>query len=79
MRWSEFSEKECIDLVNGEKVGSLAHADLTFDPRTGEISSIQIPIRTSWLRNHGKMKIAWKSIRKIGPEMIIVDSNSHRK
>jgi len=79
MRWSEFSDKECIDLVNGEKVGSLSHADLTFDPRTGEIFSIRIPNRSSWLRNKGEIKIEWKMIRKIGPEMIIVDSNSQQK
>lgn len=79
MRWSEFSAKECIDLVNGEKVGSLSHADLTFDPRTGQISSIFIPIRSSWLRHHGEVKIEWKMIRKVGPEMVIVDSNPKRK
>lgn len=79
MRWSEFSAKECIDLVNGERVGSLSHADCAFDPRTGKISSIFIPIRSSWLKNRGEIKIDWKMIRKVGPEMVIIDSNSSRK
>lgn len=79
MRWSEFSAKECIDLVHGEKVGSLSHADLAFDPLTGKIDSLYIPTNATWFRKNGEKKVTWKMIRKVGPEMIIIDSKSHQK
>lgn len=77
MRWSEFSGKECIDLLQGEKLGSLSHGDLSFDPQTGIIDSLFIATGSSWFRKQEEVKIAWKMIRKVGPEMVIVESKPH--
>ncbi|MBA4494384.1 YlmC/YmxH family sporulation protein [Paenactinomyces guangxiensis] len=75
MRWSEFSEKECVDLVNGEKLGNFSRADLTFHPHTGKIESILIPVSASWFKkNTHKVELSWKMIKKVGPEMIIVNT-----
>jgi YlmC/YmxH family sporulation protein len=75
MRFSEFSGKEMIDLDNGEKMGVLGHSDLLIHPESGEIDAIILP-ETS-LFGFGKKKdeilIPWNAIRKIGPEMIIVE------
>lgn len=76
MRWSEFAAKECVDLLRGEKLGSLSHADLTFNQQTGKIESILVPIETSWFRKKNKeVCIHWRTIRKVGPEMIIIESS----
>ncbi|SEN44444.1 YlmC/YmxH family sporulation protein [Lihuaxuella thermophila] len=79
MRWSEFVNKECIDLVNGEKLGNFSHADLSFHPQTGKIESVIIPVHTSWFKRHThELTLSWKTIKKVGPEMVIVDTGFHR-
>ncbi|HJV46689.1 MAG TPA: YlmC/YmxH family sporulation protein [Bacillota bacterium] len=75
MRFSEICEKEIIDLDNGERMGVLGQSDLIIHPETGEIESIVLPA-TSFLRlgkRRDEVVIPWKSIRKIGPDMIIVE------
>lgn len=80
MRWSEFAAKECVDLVLGEKLGSLSKADLSFDHRTGQVEAIFVPIGSTWFRRNTKeVKINWRMIRKVGPEMVIIDSNPNPK
>lgn len=75
LRWSELAEKECIDLVGGERLGDLLHADLSFDPQTGKIHAILLPTESSWFKKkHRFMELTWSMIRKVGPEMLIVDS-----
>ncbi len=75
MRWSEFAAKECIDLVNGERLGDFMHADMVFDPQNGRIRSVLLPTYSSWLkRNQRSLELKWSMIRKVGPEMVIVDS-----
>ena len=75
MRFSEFNGKEIIDLNNGERIGIIGNTDLLIDPNTGEIDAILLP--KGGLFSFGKYKeeiaISWRSIRKIGPEMIIVE------
>ncbi len=75
MRFSEFNGKEIIDLDNGERIGIIGHTDLVINPETGEIDSIILP-KTALFRlgkNKEEIYISWKAIRKIGPEMIIVE------
>ncbi|MET3288548.1 UNVERIFIED_CONTAM: YlmC/YmxH family sporulation protein [Brevibacillus sp. OAP136] len=75
MRLSELCRKEIIEMNNGEKMGSIAHSDLEINPATGEIHSILLPLSSSFWRFSKKktdLVIPWKSIYKIGPEMIIV-------
>ena len=75
MRFSKFSSKEVIDLDNGERMGVLGQSDLVIHPESGQIQSIILP--GSSFFGFGKRKndvvIPWESIRKIGPDMIIVE------
>ncbi|SDY47849.1 sporulation protein, YlmC/YmxH family [Thermoactinomyces sp. DSM 45891] len=76
MRWSEMANKECIDLTSGERLGSFSHADLVIDPNSGQIESILIPMGGTSVfkkRSH-EVRVAWGMIRKVGPEMVIIDS-----
>lgn len=76
MRFSEFSGKEIIDLNNGERIGVVGQTDLLIDPATGEIDALVLP-KSRMFRissNKDEILISWKAIRKIGPEMIIVEN-----
>ncbi|GBF11293.1 YlmC/YmxH family sporulation protein [Tepidibacillus sp. HK-1] len=81
MRFSELNGKEIIDLSSGERIGTVGHTDLIIDPNSGEIEAMVLP-KTSFL-NIGKQKeevyIPWNAIRKIGPEMIIVEKKARVK
>ncbi|MDN4594443.1 YlmC/YmxH family sporulation protein [Polycladomyces subterraneus] len=79
MRWSELTGKELIDLQNGQRLGELGRADLLIDPQTGEIGSLLFPVSHSWFqRRQDMLTISWNRIRKIGPDMVIVDSVGER-
>ncbi|WCN39152.1 YlmC/YmxH family sporulation protein [Aneurinibacillus uraniidurans] len=75
MRYSELGGKEIINLDNGERMGVVGQSDLVIDSKTGSIESIIVP-HTGMLkigRKKDDVMIPWKSIRKIGSEMIIVE------
>ncbi|MFC4077885.1 YlmC/YmxH family sporulation protein [Salinithrix halophila] len=75
MRWSEFCDKELIDIAGGERIGTVGQADLVIDLQTGKIDSLILPVGTSWFgRKQGDRPIAWRHIKKIGPEMVIVET-----
>ncbi|PTX58634.1 YlmC/YmxH family sporulation protein [Melghirimyces profundicolus] len=74
MRWSEFAEKELIDVGGGERIGSVGQADLLIDPETGEIRSMLLPVGSSWFGKRQEVReVIWSHIKKIGPEMVIVE------
>lgn len=76
MRFSEFGSKEVIDLDNGERMGVLGQSDLIIHPETGEIESIVLA-GSSFLgfgKKRNEVIIPWNAIRKVGPDMIIVES-----
>lgn len=81
MRLSDLSGKEIIGFDNGERMGVVGQSDLEINPVTGEINAIILP-GASFL-GLGKRKedviIPWKSILKIGPDMIIVGPASGNK
>ncbi len=76
MLLSELSGKEIIDLSKGEKLGLLGNADLEVDENTGQIIAILISA-SQWFgmkKKGNEVRIPWNSIRKIGTDMIMVES-----
>jgi YlmC/YmxH family sporulation protein len=75
MRWSEFSGKEIIDLYNGERLGLMGNADLVVHPETGRIETIIVQPKSilSFKSKRYEINIPWNSVRKIGPDMVIVE------
>jgi YlmC/YmxH family sporulation protein len=74
MRFSELASKEIINLSNGSRLGPLGDTDLEIDPKNGEIHTILVPPRGRFGRQvHQPTVIPWTSIRRIGPEVMIVD------
>ncbi|GAA0365819.1 YlmC/YmxH family sporulation protein [Bacillus horti] len=81
MRLSELSGKELIDLNNGERLGLVGQADLTIHEHTGSIESMILP-SSSFLsigKKREEIVIPWRAIRKVGPEMIIIELREQSK
>jgi YlmC/YmxH family sporulation protein len=75
MRLSQLSGKEIIDLENGERIGMVGQTDLLIHEHSGVIEAMLLPA-TSFLgmgRKREAIEIPWRAIRKIGPEMMIVE------
>ena len=81
MLFSEFAGKVIVNLENGEILGDVSEADLLVAEITGKIDAILLPTRGFMLnRNHdaAQLSIAWQDVRKIGPEIIVVEIDSSR-
>ncbi|WP_066193729.1 MULTISPECIES: YlmC/YmxH family sporulation protein [Gracilibacillus] len=76
MRFYDLSNKELIDLTSGSRLGVLGQTDLEIDEKTGQIISFTIPqYRMFGLRKtEVYSRIEWKQIRKVGEDMIIVET-----
>lgn len=77
MRLSDLGEKEIINIADGSRYGDLYNAELMFDERTGRIRVIMAPENTgriSFSSVRDYMHIPWDCIKKIGEDIIIVDT-----
>lgn len=80
MRLSELGGKEIINLFNGERLGIINNSDLVFDESTGKIHYLLIPKKRTPFFIFGeraKAEVAWDAIKKIGPDIIIIDMEDH--
>lgn len=78
MRYKEMSGKEIVDVVHGSRLGILGQTDLEVNEKTGQIEAFVIP-NYKWfglVKEGEETKIRWRSIKKIGEDMIIVESDS---
>ncbi|MCY0879818.1 MAG: YlmC/YmxH family sporulation protein [Firmicutes bacterium] len=72
MRMSELASKDIINLTTGIRIGSVGDSDLVINPETGAIEAIVVTPRGRLNRGQ-RIEIPWKAIRRIGPEVMIVD------
>lgn len=77
LRFQDLSNKELIDLSTGTRLGLLGQTDLEIDEKTGQIISFTIPqYRMFGLKkSETYSRIDWKQIKKIGDDMIIVETD----
>ena len=73
MRLSELAGKRIINLYDGEIIGAAGESDLLIDAASGLISEIVIPPGRGPLAARRPLSIPWAAVRKIGPEVIVVD------
>lgn len=76
MRISDLYGKEVINMNDGVKLNIVDECELVFDEKNGKINSILLPAKHSFITFFSDNKtnvIPWKSIKKIGNEIIIVD------
>jgi YlmC/YmxH family sporulation protein len=69
---SELASKDIINLTNGSRIGSVGESDLVINPETGAIEAIVVTPRGRLSRGQ-RIEIPWHAIRRIGPEVMIVD------
>lgn len=77
MRYRDISGKEVVHISKGARLGTLGHIDLNIDRTTGQIKSLIVP-NYNWLglkKSDEEMEIPWRSIKKIGEDMILVDDD----
>ncbi|HEU4963885.1 MAG TPA: YlmC/YmxH family sporulation protein [Bacilli bacterium] len=76
MRLSELAGKEMVDVQSGSRIGVLGGADLEICEETGRVYAIVIEQGGGF--SFGKKResavIPWEAIVKVGPELIILDS-----
>ncbi|HHT49877.1 MAG TPA: YlmC/YmxH family sporulation protein [Eubacteriaceae bacterium] len=76
MRWQELKNKEIINVLTGERLGLFGDCDIEFDVRDGKINTVLIPESKGYLSFISDKKIipiSWDNIKKIGPDMIIIE------
>lgn len=73
MRMSELAGKEIINLLTGERLGLVGEADLVVDEASGRIAEIVMPGRRGLWGNRAPCVIPWTAVRRIGPEVVIVE------
>lgn len=76
MRYKDISGKEIVNVSHGSRLGVLGATDLEIDERTGQIRSFIIP-NYKWfgLKKEGaETKIHWNAIKKIGEDMIMIET-----
>lgn len=80
VRLSELIGKDIVNIQNGRRLGTVADSDLVIQAETGEIESIILPSKGGFINflDKSNYAIPWNSVRKIGPEVIIVElDDSH--
>jgi len=76
LRMSELIGKEIINLNDGLKMGQVGDSDMIINPESGEIHSIILPNRGTFVNlwiDRQKIVVPWEAVRKIGREVIVVD------
>lgn len=81
MLLSDISNKEIINLHNGQRLGVLGDCDLVIEPASGRIVNLIVPERSGWLGVNlsGRQTVVpWSSVRKVGEDMILINLNRVR-
>jgi YlmC/YmxH family sporulation protein len=83
MRLSELTGKEVINIGDGARLGIIEECELTIDVQTGRIHALIVPSRHGFFHIFGDNRgstIPWRSIKRIGDDVIIVDlSNAYER
>jgi len=76
MKLSELYNKEIINIDTGENLGIFGDCDLIIDEKTGEIINFVSGQSTGFgfFKEQKTKEVMWKSIKKIGSDMIIIEN-----
>lgn len=73
-RFQDLKNKEVIDICDGRRLGFVC--DIEVDVCTGCVHAIIVP--TGGFFKGGELVICWCDIKKIGDDIILVDSRGKR-
>ncbi len=79
MKISDFQTKDVINIVDGKKLGQIS--DLELDLRHGRIEAIVVPSAGKFFGlfgSSGEIVIPWRSIVKIGMDVVLVKLDDSR-
>lgn len=76
MKLSSLAGKEIINLYDGARLGMIGESELLIDLESGRVDSIIVPTNGTLISFFNRQKdlvIPWRSIKKVGNEVIIVE------
>jgi YlmC/YmxH family sporulation protein len=73
VRMSDLAAKEIVNLLTGERLGAVGECDLVLDEESGRIRALALPARRGLWLSRPARTIAWEAVRRIGPEVVIVE------
>ena len=73
MKLSDLQDKDVISVDNGIKIGNIIDIKITL---TGEVEYVVLERKTNKIFSNGEeINIKWNQIKKIGEDVILVESN----
>jgi YlmC/YmxH family sporulation protein len=72
VRLGQLTGKEIINVTDGQRLGRLGDCDLAVDPASGAVKALVVP-PPGRRRDKGAWWIPWSAIRRIGPELLLVE------
>lgn len=75
MRASDLEGKEVIEINSGERLGVIQKSELLVNTATGMVEALII-VKQGWGGQEKQTRsIAWREIKKISQDLIIIESN----
>lgn len=79
-KFSDLKSKEIIHIIDGERIGFIS--DIEIDPENGKVISLCVPGTYKIFGLLGRepdRKIPWECIKKIGDDLVIIDSKPEKR
>jgi len=70
---AELAAKELINLKDGLRLGRLGECDLELEEGSGRVAAVLVPRRARHASKGEPSRIPWASVRRVGPEVLIVE------
>jgi len=76
MRLSDLQNKDIINMIDGKKIGNII--DVRLDSNTGHVLGIILETKgfmNKFVRDGSETEIVWSQIKKIGEDVILVETS----
>jgi YlmC/YmxH family sporulation protein len=70
---ADLAGKELINLKDGQRLGRLGECDLEVEEGSGHVAAVLVPLRARHAAKGDTSRIPWASIRRVGPDVLIVE------
>ena len=75
MKASELRQKEVINIKTGKRLGNIIDYDI--DLRSGRVTVVSVPVQGKFSilsKNDQDIFVAWEKIKKIGDDVILIET-----
>ncbi len=75
MRLQELAGKEVVNLVDATRFGLIRRPEVLIDTELGRVEALLMPIEQAniWRNQQQWLAIPWRAIRRVGPDLMIVE------